>query len=167
MACNTPRATCSSTSAVRCPKWTQTGQRYLETFKKARQKWSMAIRILISGNLYKAIFLYGSETWFLTTPMVKVQAGFHHRVMRQIAGMLPKYDARTYKWSKPPISQAYEAAGVLPIVDYIHTRQMRIANYVATRPIYELCRNSTWRPGSAPRALWWTQPIVQEHLASL
>ena len=70
----------------------------------------------ISGNLYKAvvqsILLYGSETWVLTTPMVKVLAGFHHRVIRQIAGMLPKYDARTYKWSKPPISQAYEATGV-------------------------------------------------------
>ena len=99
----------------------------------------------ISGNLYKAvvqsILLYGSETWVLTTPMVKVLAGFHHRVIRQIAGVLPKYDARTDKWSKTPISEAYEAAGVLPIEDYIHVRQMRIAKYVTTRPIYELCRN--------------------------
>ena len=67
--------------------------------KTARQKWSMAKRILarqgadarISGNLYKAAvqskLLYGSETWVLTTPMVKVLEGFHHRVIRQIAGM--------------------------------------------------------------------------------
>ena len=147
--------------------------------KKARQKWSMARRILarqgadarISGNLYiavvQSILLYGSETWVLTTPMVKVLEGFHHRVIRQIAGMQPKYDARTDTWTKRPIYRAYVLTGTTPIVDYIHTRQMRIANYVATRPIYDLCRNSTWRPGSAPRALWWTQPIVQEHLASL
>ena len=79
--------------------------------------------------------------------MVKVLAGFHHRVIRQIAGMLPKHDARTDTWSKPPISEAYDAAGVLPIEEYIHVRQMRIAEYVVNRPIYELCRNSTWRPG--------------------
>ena len=107
------------------------------------------------------------ETWVLTIPMVKILEGFHHRVIRQIAGMQPKYDARTDTWKKRPIYRAYVLTGTTPIVDCIHTRQMRIANYVATRPIYELCRNSTWRPGSAPRALWWTQPIVQEHLASL
>ena len=71
-------------------------------------------------------YLYGSETWVLTTPMVKVLAGFHHRATRQIAGMLPKHDARTDTWSKPPIAKAYDAAGVLPIEDYIHARQMRI-----------------------------------------
>ena len=65
------------------------------------------------------------------------------------------------------VVEAFEEAGVLPIVEYIHVRQMRIANYVATRPIYELCRNATWRPGSARRTLWWTQPKLQDHLASL
>ena len=125
----------------------------------------------ISGNLYKAvvqsILLYGSETWVLTAPMVKVLEGFHHKVLRQITGRQPKYDVRTDTWSKRPIFRAYEEAGVLPIVEYIHVRQMRIANYVATRPIYELCRNATWRPGSARRTLWWTQPKLQDHLASL
>ena len=151
----------------------------LRNLKKARQKWSMARRILarqgadarISGNLYKAvvqsILLYGSETWVLTAPMVKVLEGFHHKVLRQITGRQPKYDVRTDTWSKRPIFRAYEEAGVLPIVEYIHVRQMRIANYVATRPIYELCRNATWRPGSARRTLWWTQPKLQDHLASL
>ena len=47
-----------------------------------------------TGRFYEeavqAVLLFGSETWVTTPRMEKALEGFHHRVVRRMAGMGPK-----------------------------------------------------------------------------
>ena len=47
----------------------------------------------------QAVLMFGSETWVLTPRLDKPLEGFHHRVVRRMAGMGPKrqqYGKRVY-----------------------------------------------------------------------
>ena len=149
--------------------------------QRARQKWARASKILARqgaspktcGHLYVAVvqslLLYGAETWVITPDMLSLLSGFHNRCARRIAGMHPRLDRRTNIWVRGDMKEVTELTGLLPIEDYLEKRQHTIAQYVATRPIYDLCRGSSRRSGSMDyrRIYWWTQPMVQESLASL
>ena len=39
----------------------------------------------------------------------------------------------------------------------VTSRQNTVAQYIATRPIMDLCERSTWRPGSKVSQRWWEQ----------
>ena len=56
-------------------------------------------------------------------------------------------------------------AGLYSIRTYVWRRQARIAEYIATRPIHQLCLQALPRSGSSSRLRWWTQdhrPEVDE-----
>ena len=40
---------------------------------------------------------------------------------------------------------------------YIISRKNTIAQYIATRPILDLCEQSLWRPGAWVSRQWWEQ----------
>ena len=135
--------------------------------KKARQRWSMIVRILdkdgstprAKGLFYKtiamAVLLYGCETWTLTDTMIKVLEGFHHRVARRITGKMPYLEGDD--WIYPPLVDAMEEAGLFTIGHYVHKRQTTIALHIATRPIYQLIQQATPRTGSPRTLRWWEQ----------
>ena len=137
--------------------------------KKARQRWAMVCRVLVreganprvSGMFYKAVvqstLLYGSETWNISSAMLKPLQGFHHRVARRISGLMPWYLPREDRWEYPPTSEALAIAGLFPIEVYISRRQNTVADYVACRPIFDLCLNSERLTGSPSRLLWYQQ----------
>jgi len=58
------------------------------------------------------------------------------------------------------VEEALAAAGLYPIDVYLARRQNRIADYVATRPIFSLCQDSTQRRGSSRRRFWWDNEIL-------
>jgi hypothetical protein len=143
----------------------------------ARKKWGMCMRILarddatprISGMFYKAIvqtvLLFSSETWVVTPTLLQQLESFHHAVARRISGKRATLDVRTGVWKWPPIEEALALAGILPIAEYIRVRQDTIAEYVATRPIMDMCNLALKRRGNpSSRTYWWTQSGVYEAL---
>jgi len=113
---------------------------------------------------YKAVvqlvLLYGSEMWFVTLTMLKALEGFHHWVAHQItgkvSGYLPWEDSR---WACPPILEVLLEAGLFSMEEYLSRHQNRIVDYVATRPIFQLCEESVRRldSGASRRQFWWDQ----------
>ena len=49
----------------------------------------------------------------------------------------------------PPVVSALEDAGLHPIREYIRRRQVTIAEKVECRPIYKLCIEAEWIPGTS------------------
>ena len=48
-------------------------------------------------------------------------------------------------------------AGFEEIGTYITRRQKTVAQYIATRPILDLCERSAWRSGARVSRRWWEQ----------
>jgi hypothetical protein len=44
------------------------------------------------------------------------------------------------RWEYPPIANALTIAGLLPIKDNIQRWNSAAANYIASRPIFDLCK---------------------------
>jgi hypothetical protein len=110
--------------------------------------------------LYKAvvrsILLFGSETWVMTNSMLKALESFHRRVARRIAGKQPYL--RAGEWIYPPIlDKVLEEVGLNPVEDYILKRQNTVADYIATRPIFDLCLDAERQSGSQSSRRWWEQ----------
>lgn len=142
--------------------------------KKARAKWGQISRVLcrqgasprVSALFYKAIcqsvLLFGAETWVLTESMFRLLEGFHHRVVRQITGDRTRYCRRTGEWTSTDIAVVMEKAGMFPIREYISRRRSTIADYVATRPIYQATAIAAQRAGSSSRRLFWGDQLLAE-----
>lgn len=140
---------------------------------KARQKWARISRLLaregaspkVSAMFYKAIvmsvLLYGSETWVITSSMMKTLEGFHNRVARQLTGRRPRR-RNDGTWFYPPIKEALEAAGMFPMSDYIARRRRYLEAYSQDRPLLNICTNTHRLPGTPTGTkFWWetTGPV--------
>ena len=55
-----------------------------------------------------------------------------------------------------------EGAGLHPIGEYIRKQQAKIEEMLAFRPIYELCTEADWIPGTSRTVRWWDQAVVNE-----
>jgi len=141
---------------------------------KARTRWGMVSQVLRCDKLrpkaaamfYKAVvqsvLLFGSETWVLSPSMLKALEGFHHRVARQLSGKVGWYLPREDRWVYPPISEVLEEAGLFSIGEYLSHHQNCIAEYVSTRPIFELCTETNVLDGSASqRQFWWNKEVFE------
>ena len=139
--------------------------------KKARKKWGRISRILVregadaktSGMFHVAvvqqILLYGSESWVLTPRIIKALESFHHRVARRITGSMPRR-LQNCTWYYPPIGKALEDAGLFSIAEYVARRQKTVAEYVATRPIFDLVMEEERQRGTPATIRWWEQPTI-------
>jgi len=147
-----------------------------KNLKKARAKWTLISRPLIKtgvsertvGLFTKAItqsvLLYGSETWVVTPQMLQPLESFTHRIARRITNKMPRLHHGT--WHYPPLEDAMVEAGFYPITEYIHRRQNHIADYIATRPVFDLCTDTPDLANSR-RLRWWNQPLLtRPHLNS-
>ena len=87
----------------------------------ADQKVSRAFYIAVT----QAVLLFGAETWVLTLRMEKALDSLQSRVARKITGIQPR--RRTDRsWEYPPL----------------------VAQYIATQPIIDLCKQATHWPGA-------------------
>ena len=140
-----------------------------KNLSKARKRWGMVSRVLrregasprVSGMFYKAVvqsvLLFGSETWVVSDAMRKALEGFHHRVARQLTGKQPRYLPAEDRWVYPPIAEALEEAGLYTMEEYLSVRRNRLVDYVATRPIFNLCGSAERLSGSSRHQRWWDQ----------
>jgi hypothetical protein len=140
--------------------------------KKARKCWARISRVLradnasprVCGMFYKAtvqaVLLYGSESWNLTPSLLRRLEGFHVKAAWRMAAVnKPRKDAATGTWTYPVTEEVLEEVGLYSMEHYIRVRRDSIAQYIATRPILELCRGAERRRGSSPRHFWWEQPM--------
>ena len=116
---------------------------------------------------YKAVvqqvLLFGSETWTVTPAMLRALESFHHRVARRISGMMAYL--RDGEWVYPPLEDALERAGMLPVASYLAARQNTVAQWVVNRDIFAMCTTFERLPGAARNRLrWWHQAAVVEGL---
>ena len=135
---------------------------------KARNSWGWLSQILIregaypkvSGHFYKAVaqavFLFGAEAWVLTPSMERDLYSFQNRVARRITRRQPRRRGDG-SWAYPPLEEAMGEAGFEGIRKSVTRRQKTVAQYIATRPIMELCEHSTWRLGVRVPRRWWEQ----------
>ena len=100
--------------------------------------------------------MFGADMWVLTPRMEWALGSFQHRVVQRLTGRQPRRRG-VGGWDYPPLEKAMAEAGFEWIRKYITRRQNTVAQYIATRPILDLCERSTRRPGARVSRRWWEQ----------
>ena len=136
--------------------------------KKAQRSWRRMAKVLgregedpkVSGTFYIAVtqqvLLFGAETWVLTAKMKKALDAFQGREARKLTGRHPQR-GRDGEWYYPSLAGAMKEAGIVWIRTLILRRQNTVAQFIATRPILDLCEKSNIRPGAQVTRRWWEQ----------
>ena len=102
----------------------------------------------------QAVLLFGSETWVLTSRMDWALGSLHHRVAQRLTGRQPRQRGKR-RWYYPTLVSVMEEAGFGEIGVNITRRKNAVAQYIATRPILDLCERSGQRPGDWVSWRWW------------
>ena len=100
------------------------------------------------------IMLYGLEAWVMTPHIGRVLGGFHQRVSHRLTGRQPQR-GRGGVWFYPLLEGAMAEAGFLEVETYIYRCQNTVTQFIATRPIMELCLAAERRQGSRAANQWW------------
>ena len=117
---------------------------------KARKSWGRLQRILsrdratkrVSGNFFKAVvqqvLLFGAEMWVVSPRIERALSSFIHGAARRITGRQPQrgWDG---KWFYPSLEGAMKEAGFIDVRTSINRRQNTALQYIATRPLLDLC----------------------------
>ena len=90
--------------------------------------------------------LYGSETWVMNPHIGRALGGFHHRVVHRLTGRQPR-KGRDEVWTYPPLEDAMAEAGIHEVETYVYRRHNKFAQFIAIRPIMDLCLTAERRPG--------------------
>ena len=118
----------------------------------------------MSGTFFKAVvhqvLLLGVETWVLTPWIERELERFMHGAARRITGRQPQrgWDG---KWYYPYLAGAMKEAGFAGIRKSITNRQNTVAQYIATRPIIDLCEQTTQRGGEKVYRRFWDQTDIR------
>ena len=60
----------------------------------------------------------------------------------------------------PASKDVFKDVGLYPIDHYIRVRRKSIIDFVATRPVYEFCKNAERRPGNSHHRKWWWDQVM-------
>jgi hypothetical protein len=141
----------------------------VKNLAKARKRWATISRVLIrdgatpriSAMFYTAnvqsVLRYGSETWVLSPKLLSKLEGFHTHIARRLTGRTPVYNRREYEWQYLPLGNALEEASLFPIDEYITRRRNKIAEFVATRPLHDICCKLNLIGLGDHNQFWWDQ----------
>ena len=139
--------------------------------EKARRSWGRLSRILgregatarISGMLFKSvvqkILLFGAETWVVTPRMEKALSGFLHGAARRLTGRQARR-GHNGKWHYPSLVGEMKETGLTDVGKSIANRQNTVAQYIATRPLLDLCEEARAREGTRVPLRWWNQTDI-------
>jgi hypothetical protein len=105
----------------------------------------------------QSVLLYGSETWVLSPKMLSKLEGFHKQIARRLTGLTYVYHRREDECQYLPLGNALKKAGLFPIDDYTTRRRNKIAEFVATRPLYAICRELNSIGLGDNHQFWWDQ----------
>ena len=79
-----------------------------------------------------------------------------HGAARRITGKQPRCGGGG-KWTYPPLKEAMQEAGIEGIWKDVTRRNNIVAQYIATRPIMDLCERAMQRVGARVSRRWWNQ----------
>ena len=117
----------------------------------------------ISGAFFKAVvqqvLLFGAETWVVTPKMERVLSGFLHGAVRRLTGRQARR-GKNGAWRYPSLEGAMWEAGLTDIRKSITNMQNRVAKYIATRPLLDLCEGARAREGARVPMRWWNQAEI-------
>ena len=105
-------------------------------------------------TVVQAVLLYGLEKWMMTLRIGRVLGGFHHRVacrMTEQQHWIGRYGELLYTL----LTEAMTEARLKEVETYISCRQNKVAHFIATRPIMDLCLAAERRLGSRVEKWWW------------
>ena len=114
----------------------------------------------MSENFFKAVvqqvLLFGAETWVVTPKMERALKSFIHGAARRITRRQPRrgWDR---KWFYPSLEGSMKEVGFTDVRTSINRRQNTVAQYIATRPLLDLCEGTTHRGGARVTMRWWDQ----------
>ena len=103
------------------------------------------------------MLLFGVETWVLTPQIERALDSFMHGAARRLTRRQPRrgWDG---KWYYPSLSGAMKEEGFTKIRKSITNRNNTVAQYIATRPMLDLCERKKQRGGGARVSRrWWEQ----------
>ena len=125
----------------------------------ARRIWGQLSRVLgregadpkVSRAFYTAVtqafLIFGADTWVLTLRMEKALESFQSRVVKKITGRQLQ-QRKDGIWEYPPLVGVMKEAGMVGIWTSITRRHNTVTQYIATRPILDICEQATRQPGA-------------------
>ena len=112
----------------------------------------------------QAILLYKLETWVLSASMVKRVEGTHIEFLQLITGKRSRR-LGDGAWETLGAEGVREAAGTQLARIYIERWQGTVAQWVALRPLFEVCASETWYKGRGQiRKAWWRHEATEKQL---
>ena len=84
------------------------------------------------------MLLFGAETWVVTPKMERALSAFLHGAARRLTGRQPRRE-KEGDWHYPSLEGGMKEAGLTDIRTSIMRRQNTVAQYIATRPLLDLC----------------------------
>jgi hypothetical protein len=120
--------------------------------QKATKSWGRISNILrregadpnTMGNFYRAVvqsvLLYGSETWHTSPQNITKLESFHHKIARHITHRHIRKMANSDIWVYPNMDLVLQAAGLLPLQEYIQKRKTTLLRWAQNRDIYHTAR---------------------------
>ena len=88
--------------------------------------------------------------------MERALSALLHGAARRLTGRQPQR-GRDGKWHYPSLEGVMKEAGLTDIRTSIQRRQNTVAQYIATRPLLDLCEGSRQREGARVMLRWWEQ----------
>ena len=107
-------------------------------------------------GVVQQVLLFGAETWVVTPKMDRALSGFLHGVARRLTGRQAQRE-RDGEWYYPSLEGAMREAVLTDIRKSIQNRQNTVAQYIATRPLLDLCEGARAREGAKVPLRWWDQ----------
>ena len=105
------------------------------------------------------MLLFRAETWLVTPKIERALIGFLHRAARRLTGRQARR-AKNGDWYYPSLEGAMREAVLTDIRKSIANRQNTVAQYIAKRPLLDLCEGARAREGARVTMRWWDQADI-------
>ena len=97
----------------------------------------------------------------MVTPKTeRALSAFLHGAARRLTGRQPRRE-KDGEWQYPSLEEAMEEALLTDIRTSILRRQNTVAQYIATRPLLDLCVGARAREGAKVTLRWWEQAGIE------
>ena len=98
--------------------------------------------------------IYWLDIRTMTLSIGRVLGGFNHRVARRLIGRQP-WRGQNGVWLYPPLEDVIVEELLQEVETYLYHLHNTVAQFIATRPIMDLCLAAERSLGSRITKQWW------------